>query len=290
MWKSILKHFKLNNKDRDRRLRVLILGPANAGKTTLLERLTDSPAGAAIVTRKGKRITDVPRGYDQRGIHNIDDEITYASNPAFVFHDSGGFEAGGVEEVQAVWQFIRKRSLASPSLQLHAIWLCIPTDNDRPFGFLESGFFSKSTASVPVIGIFTKLDGREMKVMNAVLGPAANPSDFLDCATEVQQQVAEFVNGLESQFRNQQYPPAGFISVGSMHEETEQSVASCNRLLQTTLDALPHGTQRLLLSLTVWKRNRRIHTNYVLFRVLECVVRELEAKGATPNHINEMMV
>jgi GTPase SAR1 family protein len=61
MWKSILKHFKLNNKDRDRRFRVLILGPANAGKTTLLERLTDSPAGAAIVRRKGKRVitTDV---------------------------------------------------------------------------------------------------------------------------------------------------------------------------------------------------------------------------------------
>jgi hypothetical protein len=51
-----------------------------------------------------------------------------------------------------------------------------------------------------------------------------------------------------------------------MHEDTEQSVASCNQLLQTTLDALPHGTQRLLLSLTVWKRNRRIHTNWVLFR------------------------
>jgi hypothetical protein len=116
--------------------------------------------------------------------------------------------------------------------------LCIPTDNDRPFGFLESGFFSESTASgmshelqqsilsvthlsmcysVPVIGIFTKLDGRETKVMNAVLGPAANPSDFLDRATEVQQKVAEFVNELERQFRNQQYPPAGFISVGSVY-------------------------------------------------------------------------
>jgi hypothetical protein len=45
-------------KDRfTRRFRVLILGPANAGKTTLLERLTDSPAGAAIVTRNGKRVS-----------------------------------------------------------------------------------------------------------------------------------------------------------------------------------------------------------------------------------------
>ncbi|KAF9507797.1 hypothetical protein BS47DRAFT_275224 [Hydnum rufescens UP504] len=144
MWKSIRKLFKA---DRDKRFRVLILGPANAGKTTLLERLTDSPAGAAIVTRNGKRVKEVPKGNDQRGIHNINDEITYGSNPTFVFHDSGGFEAGGVEELEAVWKFIRKRSLAPPSQQLHAIWLCIPTDNDRPLGFLQSGFFSKSTAS-----------------------------------------------------------------------------------------------------------------------------------------------
>jgi hypothetical protein len=39
----------------DGRLRVLVIGPANAGKTTLLERLSDS-AGAAIVTRDGKRV------------------------------------------------------------------------------------------------------------------------------------------------------------------------------------------------------------------------------------------
>jgi polynucleotide 5'-kinase involved in rRNA processing len=39
-----------------KRFRVLIVGPANAGKTTLLERLTESPAGAAIVTRNGQRV------------------------------------------------------------------------------------------------------------------------------------------------------------------------------------------------------------------------------------------
>ncbi|KAF9514900.1 hypothetical protein BS47DRAFT_827996 [Hydnum rufescens UP504] len=178
MWKFIVKAFKPHKltKKEVRRFRVLILGPANAGKTTLLERLTDSPAGASIVTRNGKRIMEVPRGYDQRGIHTIDDEITYTSNPDLVFHDSGGFEAGGVKEVEAVWQFIRKRSLASPSQQLHAIWLCIPTDNDRPFGFLRSGFFSEPTASVPVIGIFTKLDGRKTKIMTETRDTISEPA------------------------------------------------------------------------------------------------------------------
>ena len=40
----------------DKRFRVLVLGPRNAGKTTLLERLSNSPAGSAIVTRNGQRV------------------------------------------------------------------------------------------------------------------------------------------------------------------------------------------------------------------------------------------
>ena len=87
------EHFQLTDSNEDNigpddtnhRLRVLILGPANGGKTTLLERLTESPAGAAIVKRNGRRvilhfplyrysgliysfisqIKEVPRGYDQ---------------------------------------------------------------------------------------------------------------------------------------------------------------------------------------------------------------------------------
>jgi len=106
-------------------------------------------------------------------------------------------------------------------------------------------------------------------MMTEVLGPAPSPSDFLDRAPEVERKVAEFIDGLETQFRKQQHPPAGFIRVRNMHEDTEQSVASGEQLLRTTIDALPDGTQRLLLSLTVWKRNRRIHTIYVVQRVLD---------------------
>jgi hypothetical protein len=138
--------------------------------------------------------------------------------------------------------------------------------------------------SVPVIGIFTKLDGRETKMMNVVLGPTPSPSDFIDRAPEVEQKVAEFINGLKTLFQEQRYPPSAFIGVGSMyillewkswysslwledmHEDTEGSVALCDQLLRATLDALPRGTQNLLLRLTIWKRNRRVHTIHVLDR------------------------
>ena len=58
----------------------------------------------------------------QRGIHNIEHEITY-SGSNFIFHDSQGFESGAKEEIEVVWDFIENRS-AAPKLkdQLHAIW------------------------------------------------------------------------------------------------------------------------------------------------------------------------
>jgi hypothetical protein len=138
--------------------------------------------------------------------------------------------------------------------------------------------------SVPVIGIFTKLDGREMKVMGEVLSPDASQSDFLDCAPKVEQKVVQFINDLETQFRDCQHPPASFIRVRSMcilaklqflhlhlwlkdmDKVSKQSTASCNQLLQATMDGLPDETQRELLRITVWKRNRRMHTIYVLIR------------------------
>lgn len=64
----------------------------------------------------------------QRGLHNIENQLVFASNPQFVFHDSMGFEAGGTGELEAVKAFIASRAKATHmSKQLHAIWctLCL---------------------------------------------------------------------------------------------------------------------------------------------------------------------
>lgn len=59
----------------------------------------------------------------QRGIHNIEKELVFRSNPGFVFHDSGGFEAGSIAELNAVKKFIAERSkMRNLRDQLHVIW------------------------------------------------------------------------------------------------------------------------------------------------------------------------
>ena len=42
----------------------------------------------------------------QRGNHNIEDELIFWSNSHFVFHDSRGFEAGSVDELNMMKAFV----------------------------------------------------------------------------------------------------------------------------------------------------------------------------------------
>ncbi|KDR66155.1 hypothetical protein GALMADRAFT_1202735 [Galerina marginata CBS 339.88] len=105
--------------------RILILGRANAGKTTILERLAGASINEAQVKRGGELLADrAIEGQSNRGMHNIVDEIRFRSLPGFVFHDSCGFEAGSLEELSTVQQFVVNHSseVNSTQKQLHAIW------------------------------------------------------------------------------------------------------------------------------------------------------------------------
>jgi len=49
--------------------------------------------------------------------------MIFEGNPGFIFHDSRGFEAGDVEELNLVQRFIEKCSRArNVNEQLHVIW------------------------------------------------------------------------------------------------------------------------------------------------------------------------
>ena len=106
----------------------------------------------------------------------------------------------------------------------------------------------------------------------------SSDSDFLNPPPWVYEKTAEFVDGLERKFRVLDYPPTRFIKVESMyilseqqirhssvrlegmHNDSEQSTASCIQLLQTTMDALPTKMLKLLLGLSIWKKIRHDRT------------------------------
>lgn len=58
-----------------------------------------------------------------RGIHDCRQEITFEGRPDLVVHDSGGFEAGGDDEIHAIESFLKDKSSA-PEVKdrLHVIW------------------------------------------------------------------------------------------------------------------------------------------------------------------------
>ena len=59
----------------------------------------------------------------QRGEHDIENEMIFESNRAFVFHDSRGFEAGRTFELDKVKDFVQQRSTGKTIRGLlHVIW------------------------------------------------------------------------------------------------------------------------------------------------------------------------
>ena len=100
----------------------------------------------------------------QRGIHDIEDQITYPGSN-FIFHDSQGFEAGDNKELEDVQKFIERRSASTVTRQqLHMIWYfvllwfygagkcnyyryCIPMEGSRPIQSEELKFFTKGTGA-----------------------------------------------------------------------------------------------------------------------------------------------
>ncbi|KAG1778243.1 hypothetical protein EV702DRAFT_968225, partial [Suillus placidus] len=174
-------------RERIGRFRVLIIGRANAGKTTILQKVCNTTEDPEIYDTEGKKIdAAVVKSSIKRGNHDITNEMVFKSNPVFVFHDSCGFEAGSEEEFDNMKKFISDRAKAKElEERIHAIWqvtpfwYCIPMDNpSRTFQRSEEKFFSEcdtghgefaallscallglnDQSSVPVVAIFTKFE------------------------------------------------------------------------------------------------------------------------------------
>jgi len=167
--------------------RVLIIGRANAGKTTILQRVCDTTESPGIyrLGKWGYRELIQLDPTTERGMHNINDEIIFTNHDGYIFHDSRGFEAGAEDELKIVQEFVRRKS-QERQLQnrLHAIWYCIPMDNDRPE--LDLKYFGDvcPDKNVPVIAIFTKYDQFKREIRMKLEDQCRDPATELEAEVE----------------------------------------------------------------------------------------------------------
>ncbi|KAJ6455145.1 hypothetical protein C8R45DRAFT_1222580 [Mycena sanguinolenta] len=230
--------------------RILVVGRANAGKTTLLKKVCNSVEEPEIFGPDGDRVDlNVVEGSAKRGEHDIENQLIFNSNRQFVFHDSRGFESGSASEIQKVKEFITARATSGYlSEQLHAIWYCMPTDTTRPLLAADEQFFTVSgTGKVPVIAIFTKVDGLLDEAYNELRERGKSILDAKNGAPERAEAIltSNFIGPLNTT----KFRPSDFVRMDDMRiEET-----NCIDLIDKTANALTNDTLKLLFVLVLAK-------------------------------------
>ncbi|KAF8351891.1 hypothetical protein F5887DRAFT_874082 [Amanita rubescens] len=225
--------------------RILVIGRALAGKTTILEKVCGVEKGTLpiISDENGKQLMicgclNVTNS--QRGIHNIEHQITYQGSN-FIFHDSPGFEAGSHDEINEVWKFIKRRSNSIELKdQLHAIWYCIPMDSPRPLLSTELEFFNRGTGKVPLVVAFTKFDGQ-------IINEYVNLGDELsnEARWEKARENADktFQTVYLHKVLNTRFPPKEYVRL----EDMDVIENTCSELVEKTADIIDDASLHQLL-------------------------------------------
>ncbi|KAG2138596.1 uncharacterized protein EDB93DRAFT_717020 [Suillus bovinus] len=227
-----------------KRFRILIIGRANAGKTTILRRVCKTRENPEVYNSAGKKIDPaVLMASRERGMHDIENEMVFRNNPGFVFHDSRGFEAGGQSEFDKVKAFIASRS-KKPHLcdRIHVIWYCIPMDEDgRSFTEGEVKFFSQcDTGSIAVIVLFTKFDALYDDEFAELISKGVSRKDAEALAPQHAKDA--FVNGPQLKLlynsKGNHRPPRCHICLPDMDKDD----ADCGPLIERTAETLDDDT------------------------------------------------
>ncbi|KAJ6455187.1 hypothetical protein C8R45DRAFT_846054 [Mycena sanguinolenta] len=227
--------------------RILVVGRANAGKTTLLKKVCNSVEEPEIFNPAGKKVYYLLFCHrSKRGEHDIENQLIFKSNRQFIFHDSRGFESGSANEVQTVKDFIAARSAATAlSDQLHAIWYCMPTDTTRPLLAADEQFFNVSAIlivvfPVPVIAIFTKFDGL---ITEAFSDLTEQGQSFLNAKNGARERAqAILTSNFIGPLNTTKFRPSDFVRLDDMRREQ----SDCIDLINKTANALSDDTLKLL--------------------------------------------
>ncbi|KIK31860.1 hypothetical protein CY34DRAFT_814479 [Suillus luteus UH-Slu-Lm8-n1] len=232
------------------RLRILIVGRRNAGKTTILRKVCDTADNPEIYDTNGKKIKDDEvKATIERGNHNIRQAMVFKSKPEFVFHDSCGFEGGSKAEFEEMKQFISEHVDARRlEERIHAIWYCISMDDrSRTIQKSEEKFFIEcNTGRIPVIVVFTKF----AELNSVAYGKNKKQLEGLskeEWSRKITEHVEElFTNtGVLDRLNDpkNRTRPKSHVRLEDMTEPN----ANCNNLLESTTFALDDEELRLCL-------------------------------------------
>ncbi|KAF8232545.1 hypothetical protein L208DRAFT_1360873 [Tricholoma matsutake] len=239
-------------REKYRHFRILVIGRANAGKTTLLKRVCNTTEEPCIYDEDGKNLLEPSAG---RGIHDVRRPFGFARNPEFIFHDSPGFENGDERQLKEVQSFIAERARATEVAdQLHAIWFCFIPNAARPLLDLEIRFFNEArTGNVPVVAIYTKFDDLITQVYNEKLDEQEN------------RDVAEIA--LEKKFQKPldgfKFPPRAHVRMEDLHDDDSDHQGQVKVLLTKTADSLDDITLKILF-VSVQQNNLELCLTYAV--------------------------
>ncbi|KAJ7265693.1 hypothetical protein C8J57DRAFT_390841 [Mycena rebaudengoi] len=223
--------------------RVLVIGKANAGKTTLLKKVCNSIEDPEIFNPSGELINrETVEGTHLRGEHDIENELMFKSNPGYIFHDSRGFESGSASEVERVKAFISDRSWTGDlPKQIHAIWYCLPADTTRSLTKADDDFFNTDMRGrVPLIAIFTKLDGLENEAFTQLRNEGYSNNDSEKLLSQRTQQL--LTTNFRQPLEQTSFPPSAYVELDDMRE----TGSNCNELIEKTASTLTDTTLRSL--------------------------------------------
>ncbi|KAG9028420.1 hypothetical protein FRB95_006498 [Tulasnella sp. JGI-2019a] len=222
------------------RVRILIVGAAGVGKTTILRKICSETDTPIVHDAKGQEIYQ-PASLEpttERGLHDINHEITYPSRPGFIFHDSRGLESGTVKELDEIREFLVRRARNEKDA-VHVIWYCVSANSCRPLVSAERQFFERDRGKVPVIVIFTKLDGLVAKAFSDLKREGLVGADAHRGAPARADQLLQthFIKPI----MEMDHPPVGYVTFKGLHKPGGQ----CVELTRKTVKALEHHDQNL---------------------------------------------
>ncbi|KAN0118210.1 hypothetical protein V8E52_005471 [Russula decolorans] len=258
------------------RFRILVIGNANAGKTTILDKVCHARGRKPdCFDTNGNKTASELKPSASRGEHDTEDSFQYPTAHGFVFHDSRGFEAGGANELDNVKEFINRRAKRDLLKdQLHAIWYCLPTSNDRAMTAAEMSLFESGTGNVPVIAIFTKMDALDKRAFNQLLTEGVPVKEARSKAPSLAKDKFErsYLRPLKDEVKNK---PAYVVQLRDMHKEG----ANCDVVIRKTSHALNGKTLRLFC-LSILRNDIESHIIHVMNRIIRPMAQEAHESGS----------